>query len=135
MLFTQYQALTGRGCMKRPLTYSYLKAFVQSSVASSTISTTNVVSYDGTTYSQSYPPRYSASLCTSRKVFSLLKRQYGVKVRLTPEQKHVYRNTKLAYIWKPELAQVIREKIWPGDSLMNEDALVVDSNAGEILLS
>lgn len=133
MLYAQYQVLSGQHCIKRPLTYSYLKAFVQSSVACNTFSTWNVVSNDGNV--QRSLSRHTASLCNSNEVLTLLKRQYGVKVRLTPEQKYVYRNTKLGYIWKPDLAQLIREKVWPDNSLKNEDALVVDSNAGPGILS
>lgn len=70
--------------------------------------------------------------CPSQCNTFIYQRRYGTKVKVPPEQKQVYRNPKFGYVWTPELARLIRDKIWPGDSLKREKALVVDSNAGDV---
>ncbi|PIK41942.1 mitochondrial transcription factor 2M [Apostichopus japonicus] len=120
-------------CSERTVTYSYLRSIYKKSQNTTSVRPTRGFSITGCSSKGHGGYREREKAIPFGGVTTMCHKSYST--RIPPEKKKVYQNPKLCYVWNPDLAKLIRSKIWPDGSLEKEKALVVDCNAGPGILS
>lgn len=117
-------------CSERTMTYSYLQSIYKKSQNTTSVRPIRGFSITGCSFTGhgGYRKREKA-IPYGGAATTMCHKSYST--RIPPEKKKVYQNPKLCYVWNPDLAKLIRSKIWPDGSLEKEKALVVDCNAGK----